>query len=207
MNTQENQENYIIRCPECILIPSIRMKFESNEIEYECENKIVNLPKFSSQKIELYLQVFKEGKINIKGVEFTMGGCAVVKHYFNKKNKSKLYRHPKNRRRSSISTANTSRRKMSTSSQNSSNSKGSSRNSYQLHINYKEDIICDIVDNNHDINIIFPLGKEIQLYKDQFFLMPIKIVNNSDIKIKRFCWKMVIIFVKYFISIKSNFFP
>ena len=160
----------------------------SNQVEYECENKIVNLPKFSSQKIELYLQVFKEGKINIKGVEFTMGGCAVVKHYFNKKNKSKLYRYPKNRRRSSISTANTSRRKMSTSSQNSSNSKGSSRNSYQLHINYKEDIICDIVDNNHDINIIFPLGKEIQLYKDQFFLMPIKIVNNSDIKIKRFCF-------------------
>ena len=42
MNTQENQENYIIRCPECILIPSIRMKFESNEIEFECENKHKN---------------------------------------------------------------------------------------------------------------------------------------------------------------------
>ena len=42
MNTQENQENYIIRCPECILIPSIRMKFENNEIEYECENKHKN---------------------------------------------------------------------------------------------------------------------------------------------------------------------
>ena len=57
-----------------------------------------------------------------------------------------------------------------------------------MHINYKEDIICNIVDNNHDINIIFPLGKEIQLYKDQFFLMPIEILNNSYIKIKRFCF-------------------
>ena len=44
-----------------------------NQVEYECENKNINLLKFSSQKIELYLQVFKEGKINIKGVEFTMG--------------------------------------------------------------------------------------------------------------------------------------
>ena len=88
----------------------------------------------------------------------------------------------------SMSTTNSSKRKTSTSSQNSASSKGSSRNSYQPHINYKEDIVCDIVDNIHDINIIFPLGKEIQLYKDQFFLMPIKIVNNSDIKIKRFCF-------------------
>ena len=159
-----------------------------NTIEYECESKNISLVKFSSQKIELYVQVFKEGKINIKGVEFNLGGCAIVKHYFNKKNKSKLYKNLKNRRKSSVSTANTSRRKMSTSSQNSASSRGSSRNSYQLHINYKEDIICDIVDNNHDINIIFPLGKEIQLYKDQFFLMPIKIINNSDIKIKRFCF-------------------
>lgn len=159
----------------------------TNIVEYECENKNVNLQRFSTQKIELYLQVFKEGKINIKGVEFIMGGCGLIKHYFNKKNRIKLYRSAKNRRRSSISVS-TSRRKMSTSSQNSTSSKGSSRNSYQPHINYKEDIICDIVDNNHDINIIFPLGKEIQLYKDQFFFMPIKIINNSDIKIKRFCF-------------------
>ena len=160
----------------------------SNSTDYECENKKVNLPKFSSQKVELYLQVFKEGKIIIKGVEFTLGECAIIKHSFNKKNKIKLYKYIKNRRKSSMSTTNSSRRKMSTSSQNSASSKGSSRNSYQPHINYKEDIVCDIVDNIHDINIIFPLGKEIQLYKDQFFLMPIKIVNNSDIKIKRFCF-------------------
>ena len=160
----------------------------SSAPEYECENKKVSIPKFSTQKIELYLQVFKEGKIIIKGVEFSLGDVATIKHSFNKKNKTKLYKYLKERRKSSISAANTSRRKMSTSSQNSASSKGSSRNSYQPHINYKEDIVCDIVDNNHDINIVFPLGREIQLYKDQFFLMPIKIVNNSDIKIKRFCF-------------------
>ena len=158
-----------------------------NSPEYECENKKIKIPKFSSQKIELYLQVFKEGKINIKGVEFLLGGCALVKHLFNKKNKMKLYRYAKDRRKSS-SMAHSSKRKLSTSSQNSTSSKGSSRNSYQPHINYKEDIICDIVDNCHDINIVFPLGKEIHLYKDQFFLMPIKIINNSEIKIKRFCF-------------------
>ena len=161
---------------------------KSDTPEYECENKKINIPKFSTQKVELYLQVFKEGRINIKGVEFLLGDVATIKHSFNKKNKTKLYKYLKERRKSSMSTTNTLKRKMSTSSQNSTSSRGSSRNSYQPHINYKEDIVCDIVDNNHDINIIFPLGKEIQLYKDQFFLMPIKIVNNSDIKIKRFCF-------------------
>ena len=42
MDTMQNKGNYIIRCPECILIPSIKMKFENNEIEYECENKHKN---------------------------------------------------------------------------------------------------------------------------------------------------------------------
>ena len=42
MDTIQNKVNYIMRCPECILIPSIKMKFENNEIEYECENKHKN---------------------------------------------------------------------------------------------------------------------------------------------------------------------
>jgi len=42
MDTMQNKGNYIIRCPESILIPSIKMKFENNEIEYECENKHKN---------------------------------------------------------------------------------------------------------------------------------------------------------------------
>ena len=162
----------------------------SNRLDYDLENKNINLGKFSTQKIELYVQVYKEGKINIKGVEFILGNCALVRHYFNKKNKVNLYKYAKSRKKSTSTTTTlrSTQRRMSTSSQSSASSKGSSRNSYQPHINYKEDIICDIVDNNNDINIIFPLGKDITLYKDQFYLMPIKIVNNSDIKIKRFCF-------------------
>ena len=162
----------------------------SNRLNYELENKNINLLKFSTQKIELFVQVFKEGKITIKGLEFYFGNSAQVKHYFNKKNKVNLYKYAKRKRKSSTTPGNSniSKRRMSTSSQNSASSKGSSRNSYQPHINYKEDITCDIVDNNNDINIVFPMGKDITLYKDQFYLMPIKIINNSDIKIKRFCF-------------------
>ena len=162
----------------------------SARLDYDLENKNINLIKVSTQKIELFVQVYKEGKIHIRGVEFSLGKCAQVKHYFNKKNKYNLYKYTKKRRKSISTNASStlSKRRMSTSSQSSASSKGSSRNSYQPHINYKEDIICDIVDNNNDINIIFPMGKDITLYKDQFYLMPIKIVNNSDIKIKRFCF-------------------
>ena len=157
----------------------------NKENEYICENKDINLKKFSNQNLELFVQLLKEGKIIIKGVEFTLGGCANVKHYFNKKNKSKLYHYSKRKRSSSIHYNRS--RSMSTSSKNSANS-NNSKNSYRLHINYKENIICDVLDNIHDINIIFPLGREIEIYKDQFFLMPIKIVNNSDINIKKFCF-------------------
>jgi hypothetical protein len=160
----------------------------AKRLDFELESKNIKLAKFSTQKIELFVQVYKEGKINIKGVEFVLGNCAQVKHYFNKKNKVNLYKYTKKRRQSISTTSTTSKRRMSVSSQSSASSKGSTRNSYQPHINYKEEIICDIVDNNNDINIVFPMGKEITLYKDQFYLMPIKIINNSDIKIKRFCF-------------------
>ena len=35
MDKIQNKRNYMIKCPECILIPSIKMKFENNEIEHE----------------------------------------------------------------------------------------------------------------------------------------------------------------------------
>ena len=64
-----------------------------NKLEYELENKNIKLAKFSTQKIELYVQVFKEGKINIKGVELSLGNCGIVRHFFNKKNKVNLYKY------------------------------------------------------------------------------------------------------------------
>ena len=171
---------------------------EGNELIYE-EKKII-LKRETSNIIELYIQGNKEGRIIIKGVEMLLENYIVINHYFNKKNKSNLYSYVKKRKRSALSSglaantdllgnneANKWKRKGSNSSENSNKSRGSN-NSYNFHFKYKEEIICDIKDNNNDINIIFPLGNEIKLYKNELFMMPIKIVNNSNISIKNFCF-------------------
>ena len=171
---------------------------EENELIYE-EKKII-IKRETSNIIELYIQGNKEGRIIIKGVEMLIENYIVVKHYFNKKNKSNLYSYVKKRKRASLSSGlsanvdllgnndnNKWKRKGSNNSENSNKSKGSN-NSYNFHYKYKEEIICDIKDDNNDINITFPLGNEIKLYKNELFLMPIKIVNNSNINIKNFCF-------------------
>ena len=147
---------------------------EENGLIYE-EKKFL-LKKNSSNIIELYVQGNKEGKIIIKGVEIILENFITIKHYFNKKNKTNLYNYIKKRKRSSSIGAYSellnqnnenkerAKRKLSTDSQNSNKSRGSN-NSYNIRLKYKEEIICDIKDNNNDINIIFPLGNEIKLYK------------------------------------------
>ena len=170
---------------------------EENGLIYE-EKKFL-LKKNSSNIIELYVQGNKEGKIIIKGVEIILENFITIKHYFNKKNKTNLYNYIKKRKRSSSIGAYSellnqnnenkkrAKRKLSTDSQNSNKSRGSN-NSYNIRLKYKEEIICDIKDNNNDINIIFPLGNEIKLYKYELLLMPIKIINNSNSIIKNFCF-------------------
>ena len=178
----------------------INDKNENAEGDLIYEEKSLILQKESSNFIELYVQGNKEGRIIIKGVEIILEKFIIIKHYFNKKSKSNLYNNKKKRRRSStssglginISSLNgknliKSQRKDSNASQNSKSSKGS-RNSYNIHIKYKEEIICDIKDNNSDIIIIFPCGNNIKIYKNELFLMPIKIINNSNIVIKNFCF-------------------
>ena len=174
---------------------------EENELIYE--QKQIILQKESSNIIELYVQGNKEGRIIIKGVEIIIERYMVIKHYFNKKNKSNLYHYMKKRKKSLSSSTSSGlgvsqdlstyvekekmKRKDSNASQNSNKSKGSN-NSYNFHLKYKEEIICDIKDNNNDINIIFPYGNEIKVYKNELLLMPIKIINNSNINIKHFCF-------------------
>ena len=166
-------------------------KIENGEKELIYEEKQFILKKESLSNIELYIQGNKEGKIIIKGVEIILENYITIKHYFNQKNKSNLYSYIKKKNSGipiNLSTYNEKcKRKDSNASQNSNKSKDSN-NSYNLHIKYKEAIICDIKDNNNDINIIFPLGNEIKLYKYELFFMPIKIVNNSNIIIKNFCF-------------------
>ena len=59
MNTKDNKVNFITRCPECILIPSIKLKFDSNEIEYQCENKHHN-----SLKYDKFINESKKHSLN-----------------------------------------------------------------------------------------------------------------------------------------------
>ena len=165
-----------------------------------CEEKNLLLNKNEFIYVELFVQGNKEGKIIIKGVELILENCIKIKHYFNKKNKLNLYSYIKKpkRKKSSIdygivdSPSSTGDfkswpRKGSTSSQNSIKSKGSN-NSYKTRHKYKEEITCDIKNNNNDIIISFPFGTELKLYKNELFFMPIKIINNSNIKIKQFCF-------------------
>ena len=170
---------------------------EEKEIGIIYEEKELILEKNTSTCIQLYVQGNRIGKIIIKGVELILENCITIKHYFNKKNKSNLYSHKKKRIKPSqyelgINDSPKGEnkkwlRKGSTSSQNSNKSKGSN-SSYKIHYKYKEDITCDIKDNNNDINVSFPYGKELNLYKNQLFFMPIKITNNSNIIIKQFCF-------------------
>ena len=173
---------------------------EENEHCIFCEEKNFVLNKNDSIYVQFYVQGNKEGKIIIKGVELILENCIKIKHYFNRKNKLNLYSHIKKpkRKKSSIdygivdSPSSTNDfenwpRKGSSSSQNSIKSK-SSNNSYKTRHKYKEDITCEIKNNNNDIIISFPYGTELKLYKNELFLMPIKITNNSNIKIKQFCF-------------------
>ena len=174
--------------------------YEENLKGILCEEKNFILKKNDSIMAQLYVQGNKEGRIIIKGVELILDNCIKIKHYFNKKNKFNLYSYTKKNKpkRNSFDFGAVDSpspkgnfknwpRKGSCSSQNSNKSKGSN-NSYKIRHKYKEEIICDIKDNNSDIIISFPYGTELKLYKNQLFFMPIKITNNSNIIIKQFCF-------------------
>ena len=170
---------------------------EEKDINIIYEEKNLILKGNSSNCIQLYVKGNKSGIIIIKGVEIILENCINVKHYFNKKNKLNLYPYIKKRKKSILSElddkgsphkeGNKRQRKISTSSQNSSKSSGSNI-SYKFHYKYKEAITCEIKDNNNDINVSFPYGMELKLYKNELFFMPIKICNNSNIIIKQFCF-------------------
>ena len=155
---------------------------EENEHGIFCEEKNFVLNKKDSIYVQFYVQGNKEGKIIIKGVELILENCIKIK----KRKKSSIdygiVDSP-----SSTNDFENWPRKGSSSSQNSNKSK-SSNNSYKARHKYKEDITCEIKNNNNDIIISFPYGTELKLYKNELFLMPIKITNNSNIKIKHFCF-------------------
>ena len=170
---------------------------EEKDINIIYEEKNFILEGYSSKCIQLYVKGNKPGIIIIKGVEIILDNYINVKHYFNKKNKSNLYNYIKKRKKSNSLEQDDKdllnkplkkrQRKISTSSQNSNKSSGSNI-SYKFHYKYKEAITCEIKDNNNDINVSFPYGMELNLYKNELFFLPIKISNNSNIIIKQFCF-------------------
>lgn len=141
----------------------------------------------ASERILLWVKCKKSGKCVVKGVEFVPNEIGLIKHYFNSKKRNKLYSH----RHRTVSMNN--ERKGSCSSQ-SSQSSGSTYNKglpnhYQnqsLSLTRKSDIIFNVIDEDKDIIITFPCGREIILYQYELFMMPIEIELKSKIsKIKK----------------------
>lgn len=147
------------------------------DIEYQNLEFVIN--PYTSKEIELYCKPLVPGHCIMKGVEITLDNIAVIKHYFNTKNLSQLYNYRRKRKSSSPSD-----RKSSTGNQHSQHS-----NSLKLKnpYNRKADITFDIIDNESDIKVEFPMGNNIEVYKNQLVLIPVKIINNSPARIKRFC--------------------
>ena len=147
------------------------------DIEYQNLEFVIN--PYTSKEIELYCKPLVPGHCIMKGVEITLDNIAVIKHYFNTKNLSQLYNYRRKRKSSSSSD-----RKSSTGNQHSHHS-----NSLKLKnpYNRKADITFDIIDNESDIKVEFPMGNNIEVYKNQLVLIPVKIINNSPARIKRFC--------------------
>ena len=147
------------------------------DIEYQNLDFVIN--PYTSKEIELYCKPLVPGHCIMKGVEITLDNIAVIKHYFNTKNLSQLYNYRRKRKSSSPSD-----RKSSTGNQHSHHS-----NSLKLKnpYNRKADITFDIIDNESDIKVEFPMGNNIEVYKNQLVLIPVKIINNSPARIKRFC--------------------
>ena len=155
----------------------------SNEEDIEYQNISFTLQPFTSRVIELYCKPLTPGHCIMKGVEITLDNIAVIKHYFNKKNLSSLYNY---RRKRKNSTSTQSGRKGSTNSQHS-NPRSSNASLMKNSYNKKADITFDIIDNESDLKIEFPMGSCVKVYKNQLVLIPIKITNHSSARIKRIC--------------------
>ena len=140
----------------------------------ETEEKSLLLEKNSSCIVTLSCVPKAPGRIVIQGLEVGLYKIALFKHSFYKKSVSELHNYRE--------------RSKSMSSQNSKEIliKQIKSNSNTLKNNTKE-ICFDIIDDKQDIKVIFPKGKEINIYNNEVMLMPILIKNNANFKIKRFC--------------------
>ena len=110
-----------------------------------------------------------KGKLIIKGVSMKLFNIANIVHMFNYKKTNLLYNYRIKRK-----------------SENIRQNRISSIASSNIVKKQKEDFSFDILDNDTNIVIDFPQGKEITVYQYQIFMFRIVIKNNSKFNINKY---------------------
>ena len=166
----------------CEFIPEIEDDV-NNENPYICNEEKLTLKRFESLDMTLNVQGLAPGKIIIKGLELVLFKDCKIVHYFNKKNKKKLYSH---RKKSLSSQENDTSTDLNSSDiSNKFNKSFTEKDKEKVYT--KRIIEYTVKDYSDDLYVSFPMGREISLYLYEFLLFPIVLTNNSDKnRVKRF---------------------
>jgi hypothetical protein len=151
----------------CDFVPDKQSQQETQINFIETEEKTLLLEKNTSCIVTLSCIPRSPGRVIIQGLEIGLYKIALFKHSFYKRDLSDLFSY-RDKNYSNL------------------NPKIKDENKIEKDSDKKE-ICFDIINNNQDINLILPLGKEIDIYYNEFLCMPLIIKNNTNLKIKRFC--------------------
>jgi hypothetical protein len=133
----------------------------NNIIHYD--EKDITLSPHSETSIDLKVNFIDKGECTIKGIEMKLSNSFTLTHSFTYINNNTLYNYRIRK---------TSKDKSIVSSQIKSSNE-----------NQKDNFSFEVIDNNENINISFPLGKDITLYQYQLYYHPVQIENKSNINI------------------------
>ena len=135
----------------------------NNIIHYD--EKDITLSPHSETSIDLKVNFIDKGAFTIKGIEMKLSNLFTLRHSFTYTNNNTLYDYRI--------------RKASKDKSIVSSQIKSSNDVY----NQKDNFSFEVIDNNKNINISFPKGKDITLYQYQLYYHPIQIENKSNINI------------------------
>ena len=136
---------------------------------YEISAQDITLRRRQSKQIKIKVHMKSKGKLIIKGVSMKLFNIANIVHMFNYKKTNLLYNYRIKRK-----------------SENIRQNRISSIASSNIVKKQKEDFSFDILDNDTNIVIDFPQGKEITVYQYQIFMFRIVIKNNSKFNINKY---------------------
>ena len=136
---------------------------------YEISAQDITLRRRQSKQIKIKVHMKAKGKLIIKGVSMKLFNIANIVHMFNYKKTNLLYNYRIKRK-----------------SENIRQNRISSIASSNIVKKQKEDFSFDILDNDTNIVIDFPQGKEITVYQYQIFMFRIVIKNNSKFNINKY---------------------